>query len=155
MYSIKRGFTIVELLIVIVVIAILAAISVVAYNGVQTRARDNVRKSDLATIAKALDLYLTDNGEYPPHPGNNGWCTQMSHPSHTTTVNALRTYISSVPQDPTYANTYRDYFYRKNGPQSYTLAAELDGSDVVDDGIDNGCVRIGNTPNEYDYIVTK
>jgi prepilin-type N-terminal cleavage/methylation domain-containing protein len=60
----QRGFTIVELLIVIVVIAILAAITVVAFNGVQQRARDTQRKSDLAQIAKALHLYNTDNGSF-------------------------------------------------------------------------------------------
>lgn len=59
----KRGFTIVELLIVIVVIAILAAISIVAYNGIQQRARDSQRKNDVAAIAKALKLYRVDNGD--------------------------------------------------------------------------------------------
>lgn len=59
----KDGFTIVELLIVIVVIAILAAITIVAYNGIQARARDNVRKQDLAYLAKALKLYAVDNND--------------------------------------------------------------------------------------------
>jgi len=60
----QTGFTIVELLIVIVVIAILAAISIVAYSGIQARARDNVRKQDLAQISKALKLYNVDKGDY-------------------------------------------------------------------------------------------
>lgn len=65
-YSRSRtnGFTIVELLIVIVVIAILAAISIVAYNGIQQRARDTQRKSDLSAIAKALSLYKIDKGDF-------------------------------------------------------------------------------------------
>ena len=60
-----RGFTIVELLIVIVVIAILAAISIVAYNGIQSRANDSAVKSDLASASKALELYYVDNSAYP------------------------------------------------------------------------------------------
>ena len=50
----QKGFTIVELLIVIVVIAILAAITVVAYNGIQERARQSKITSDLQMINKAI-----------------------------------------------------------------------------------------------------
>ncbi len=52
----QAGFTIVELLIVIVVIAILASISVVAYNGIQDRSRAAKANSDLATLRKAIEL---------------------------------------------------------------------------------------------------
>ena len=61
----KSGFTIVELLIVIVVIAILAAISIVSYNGIQQRARDSERQSDINTMQKQLELFYTDRGYYP------------------------------------------------------------------------------------------
>ncbi len=60
-----RGFTIVELLIVIVVIAILAAISVVAYNGVQDRSRNSHTRSVVASWVKALEMYRVDHGKYP------------------------------------------------------------------------------------------
>jgi len=59
------GFTIVELLIVIVVIAILAAISVVAYNGIQNRANNTKTVNAVATYAKAMILYKIDNGTHP------------------------------------------------------------------------------------------
>lgn len=65
MQKTKSGFTIVELLIVIVVIAILAAISIVAYNGIQQRARDAERAQDIATIQKVLEMYYIDNGTFP------------------------------------------------------------------------------------------
>lgn len=61
----KRGFTLVELLIVIVVIAILAAISIVAFNGVQQRGRDSSRQSDVSNIVKALTAYNADGNNWP------------------------------------------------------------------------------------------
>lgn len=61
----QTGFTIVELLIVIIVIGILAAITIVAYNGVQGRANDTAIQSDLQNIAKKLELYKADFGIYP------------------------------------------------------------------------------------------
>lgn len=61
----KSGFTIVELLIVVVVIAILAAITIVSYNGIQNRANDTVVRSDLANAARKVEAYKIDNGAYP------------------------------------------------------------------------------------------
>ena len=66
MFKNKPGFTIVELLIVIVVIAILAAISIVAYNGIQNRARIGQVSSELSQAAKKIALWQVDNpGLYP------------------------------------------------------------------------------------------
>lgn len=61
----SRGFTIVELLIVIVVIAILAAITVVAFNGVQVRAENSKTLAAVDQYSKALQLYKTNTGDYP------------------------------------------------------------------------------------------
>jgi len=59
------GFTIVELLIVVVIIAVLATITVVAYNGLQARARASSATAALTQAKKKLELYKVDNGNYP------------------------------------------------------------------------------------------
>ena len=98
----QSGFTIVELLIVIVVIAMLAAISVVAYTGIQGRARDTQRIQDMNTIVKALEAYKIANGHYPaavPTGTAAGW--EISH--NGTFLSALKSgsiAISNVPVDP-------------------------------------------------------
>lgn len=61
----SRGFTIVELLIVIVVIAILAAITIVSYAGITNRANDAAVQDNLANMAKQLQIYNVDNSTYP------------------------------------------------------------------------------------------
>lgn len=60
-----RGFTIVELLIVIVVIGMLAAITIVAYNGVQQRARVASQTADLDRLGKQAMLFYAENSRYP------------------------------------------------------------------------------------------
>ena len=99
-----KGFTIVELLIVIVVIGILAAITIVAFNGIQQRGRDSQRKSDVAMITKALELYYIDNGEFPAGNGsttiNGAWST-TADTSWASRAAKLKPYISALPSDPT------------------------------------------------------
>lgn len=74
MHMRNQGFTIVELLIVIVVIAILAAITIIGYNGISNRARDSAIQSDVEGFAKAIENDKTLNGSYPASAGaaNNG-----------------------------------------------------------------------------------
>lgn len=61
----RSGFTIVELLIVIVVIGILAAIVIVAYNGIQSRAKISSVTSALTQNSKKIELYNAENAQYP------------------------------------------------------------------------------------------
>lgn len=61
----NQGFTIVELLIVVVVIAILAAITIVSYNGITNKANQSAAKAAAATAQKKIELYNSENSRYP------------------------------------------------------------------------------------------
>lgn len=61
----QAGFTIVELLIVIVVIGILAALVLNTFQGVQARARDTERRTDINSVATQLEAFYADYGHYP------------------------------------------------------------------------------------------
>jgi prepilin-type N-terminal cleavage/methylation domain-containing protein len=60
----ERGFTIVELLIVVVIIGILAAIVIVAYNGVTNRAKTSKSQATASSIVKKIEAYNAENGAY-------------------------------------------------------------------------------------------
>ncbi len=130
----KKGFTIVELLIVIVIIAILAAITIVAYNGMQNRARDSQLDSTAAMWIKALKLYQADKGYYPTNTQitDQTWATTnmtgVSKNMYTTIAAGSnpalisRDPVTSVLNDTTnyFATGYFDY----RGSSSYTLNAD-------------------------------
>lgn len=63
--KLQKGFTIVELLIVIVVIGILAALVLNTFAGAQARARDTQRQTDVDSLSKQLEVYFADAGRYP------------------------------------------------------------------------------------------
>lgn len=73
------GFTIVELLVVIVVIGILAAITIVSYTGVTKKANETVLISDLSNNANKLGLYQAIYGSYPTTPLGPNNCPSQPH----------------------------------------------------------------------------
>lgn len=97
----SSGFTIVELLIVVVVIAILAAISVVAYTGIQTRAENAKTVNGVSAYARIFAIYAADKGVYPTtssYPcigGSNasGYCARVANnaPACSTSIGTAGT----------------------------------------------------------------
>ena len=111
----NSGFTIVELLIVIVVIAILAAITIVAFNGVQTRASNTQTSQSIKEFIKAYHLYALDNNDYPNqtgclgegYPGNRclaqdttGFCFGYGGATNAAINTALKPYMNNKVSSP-------------------------------------------------------
>lgn len=64
-FQLQKGFTIVELLVVIVVIAILAAVTLVSYNGISSRSQEAAIKTNLATATQRIEAENASEGVYP------------------------------------------------------------------------------------------
>lgn len=147
----KSGFTIVELVVVIVVIAILATLVFVSYRGIQSQSRDDRRRTDVANIEKAMELYYDDNGAYPSPTGatgsviNSGWYTSGDGSWDILMNKLVPDSIDALPVDPTntsggkpyttdqyvyaiYVNTTGGYCGSTNG-QMYLIVYKLEKGD--------------------------
>lgn len=107
----RRGFTIVELLIVIVVIAILAAITIVAYNGVQARAYFSSYRSDITALDKAIKLYYADKGVYPGSGNAQSCWTDAAAGNEDFVPGLAPTYIAKTPAVPNWSGGKNYYAY--------------------------------------------
>ena len=129
MFRLKQsGFTIVELLIVIVVIGILAAITIVAYNGIQARASFSKNQSDLSSLNKALQLYYAQNGAYPSTSGN--WMGYYSAKNDSFIPGLAPNFISSTPQVGL-STQYPTYVYRSDDGSEYKLIYLVSSTDTL------------------------
>ena len=140
-----NGFTIVELLIVIVVIAILAAITVTAYNGIQERARTTTVNSDLAAIQKAMLLYRAHYGTLPlsadwysgtTMPPSSRWSTEII----AGLKNEKFIQTSGLEKDP-----WGQYYWYDNNDCSIGSTGNSPVKSVGPDGLLNTADDIGIT----------
>lgn len=126
----QAGFTLLELLIVIVIIGILALIIVPGLASGPARARDAQRKGDLRTVKNALETYFNDNNYYPLTQTYGTTTTGLGDILHGTTD---ADYLKSWPVDPKNSGVYV-YTYTSTagscttGACSYTLKARLENT---------------------------
>lgn len=120
----RRGFTLVELLVAISIIAILSTIGLAIFSGIQSKARDSIRKNDLRALATALEIYYQKKGKYVEGEEVKN-CQTDPDPNNNTFYNAIKNYLSdpnSLPEDPSTKQAY--CYISDNG--GYRLFAKLE-----------------------------
>ena len=114
----ERGFTLIELMIVVAIIAILAGILIPNFVNARSQAQTAACESNLRSIATALELYYADNQIYPPAAG-------ASVQPALFTVNGV-SYLNNTPKDPAAQSSNATYSITTTqasggGPASYTV----------------------------------
>jgi len=132
----RRGFTLIEMLLVVAIIGTLAALIVPKLSGKGEEAKKAAAKADIGTLGMMLDNFELDNGHYPS--GKNGMQDLLVQPRDA--QNWKGPYLkdaNSLPTDP----WGRPYIYEcpgKHNPTSYDLSSMgLDGRQGTDDDIAN------------------
>lgn len=119
-----EGFTIIEILVVVVIIGILASIVVVSFNSTLRKSRDAKRLADMQEITKALDTYFIENNQYPGTTASYGESETPCGGWDTSTVDNDGDgkpfieplldghYLKTTPQDPIGTGTCGGFTYR-------------------------------------------
>lgn len=117
----QRGFTLVELLVVVAIISLLSSVVLASLQSARERAQDARRMADMKQLRIALEFYYDINKQYPADPSN----TRVS--SLTGATNNILPYIEPIPTDPTYTGSsgYRYRISNIDGRQSYTMLVRL------------------------------
>ncbi len=132
-HSRRGGFTLVEMLLVLVILATLAAIVVPKFAGRSEQARITAAQTQISNLEIVLDSFEVDNGTYPK--GNNGLQDLVEQPSYAR--NWRGPYIEEIPLDP-WGNAYSYEYPGKRNSQGFDLVSMgPDGRSGGDDDITN------------------
>ena len=126
------GFTLVELLLVLVILGTLAAIVIPKFSGRTEQAKLAAAKTDIANISSALNTYEIDNGTYPPE--NLGLSALLEAPRDATSWRGPYLQKNELPVDP-WQNPYIYQYPGTRNPSSFDLYSY--GPDLKEGGDDD------------------
>jgi general secretion pathway protein G len=128
--KLRRAFTLVEMLLVITIIGILAALVIPKMMGRSEQARQAAARADISSIKTALDAFEVDNGFYPKNAND-----LLQQPNNA--KNWHGPYLDKFPQDP-WGNNYEYTYPGKHNLNGYDLWSDgPDGKSGTDDDIGN------------------
>jgi type II secretion system protein G len=116
----QKGFTIVELVVVMIVIGILASIVMITFTTVQQRNRDSQRDRDITEVQRALDKYYAANGIYPSANGGAG-ADGTAYDISTLATALTPTYLATMPTPPS-SNPYQ---YTRGAPATASYGINM------------------------------
>lgn len=125
----NKGFTLVELLIVMAILGILVTLVAGGFRNAQMRGRDAKRKSDLRELANSLELFFSDHNRYPPSsaggqvlgcPATTGSCLWGSGEF----TDGETIYFKEMPEDPSLGLNY--YYRAFSGNQKFQVYTHLE-----------------------------
>ena len=127
----RTGFTLIEMLVVITVIAILIGVSYGSFIALSRRARDDKRKADLALIRGAIGMYYSQHSIYPNSSEIPFGCNSTSpFTDAAQAASTTNTYMQSIPFDPKCPDN--QYHYEPLGTNSYILGARLENTNTTE-----------------------
>lgn len=157
-----RGFTLVEMLVVLAIAVILMSILFASFQQSREKSRDDVRASDLAQIQLALRLYAEQNSSYPKDiDGFTGADGLISRDNPLNLIsNEVDQYLGSIPEDPIHDGTDFYYYYDANaecnGVKKVVLFANTMETEKYKNSSDcsswNGEYGVGNA-DSYNVII--
>ena len=127
----NRAFTLIELMLVMVILAILAAVVVPKMTGQREKANKAAAKTDVSMIGGALDQYEVDQGHYPSsEEGLNALVQQPSNAAN------WRQYVNRLPKDP-WGTDYVYQYPGQHNPNGFDLYSTQGGKDSSGAEINN------------------